>query len=228
MLFPFYYSFKLPLLTPYFFAIYLYGIFFAITRYKFLSFSLKEIAHEALIHVQDIILILDTEGTIIYSNGNLEKEISENPVLLKGRKFNSLIETESQFDTDFNSISSGEKSSITLRINFTTQHESLISESYISRVTDKFGDYSALLIVSRINKGIRQFQRYFKITERELNIIYQATKGLSNRDISSKLKISERTVETHLNNIYNKLNINNKIELLRMTSDFGIDISEFS
>jgi len=46
--------------------------------------------------------------------------------------------------------------------------------------------------------------------------------GLSYKDISSNLSISERTVERHLTNIYNKLGINNKIDLYRVAEEYNI------
>jgi two-component system response regulator DegU len=47
-----------------------------------------------------------------------------------------------------------------------------------------------------------QFQRLYK---RELQVLELAAQGMSNKEIASNLSISERTVQTHLVNIFKKL-----------------------
>lgn len=54
----------------------------------------------------------------------------------------------------------------------------------------------------------------FHITNREKEIIDCLTAGLSYRQISEKLSISIPTVKTHVTNIYKKLGVQNKIELI--------------
>lgn len=54
-----------------------------------------------------------------------------------------------------------------------------------------------------------------KITERELEIIHMIAQGFSNTTISAKLVISESTTKTHIYNIFRKLGIVNRFELLR-------------
>ena len=82
-------------------------------------------------------------------------------------------------------------------------------------------------MISRENKGIKQLQSVFKITEREFEIIDLTISGFSNKDISDKLGITGRTVETHLNNIYNKLSIKSKVELLALAYDFNLIQKEY-
>ncbi|MGH7908623.1 MAG: LuxR C-terminal-related transcriptional regulator [Thermodesulfobacteriota bacterium] len=39
-------------------------------------------------------------------------------------------------------------------------------------------------------------------------------KGYSNKKVSEKLFISEKTVKSHLNNVYKKLGLSNRLELV--------------
>jgi DNA-binding NarL/FixJ family response regulator len=50
------------------------------------------------------------------------------------------------------------------------------------------------------------------ITERELEVLRMAAKGMSNRDIARELTISIRTVQTHLSNIFNKMGVGSRTE----------------
>jgi DNA-binding NarL/FixJ family response regulator len=47
---------------------------------------------------------------------------------------------------------------------------------------------------------------------RELEVLKLTTRGLSNKDIAAELVISERTVQTHLFNIYRKLGVDSRTQ----------------
>ncbi|MEN8119737.1 MAG: response regulator transcription factor [Bacteroidota bacterium] len=53
------------------------------------------------------------------------------------------------------------------------------------------------------------------LTSRELEVLKLISEGLTYKEIAEKLFISARTVETHRNNILEKLNLNNNIELVK-------------
>lgn len=53
------------------------------------------------------------------------------------------------------------------------------------------------------------------LTEREWEIMRGVKIGLSNKQISDKFNISEGTVKRHIHNIFNKLNVKNRIEAIQ-------------
>ncbi|MCY8235329.1 response regulator [Priestia endophytica] len=50
------------------------------------------------------------------------------------------------------------------------------------------------------------------LTDKELFILKAAAKGFKNKEIADDLGIAERTVKAHFTNIFNKLNVNNRVE----------------
>ena len=60
------------------------------------------------------------------------------------------------------------------------------------------------------------------LTPREIEVVSMVAKGLSNKEIGAKLFIAEGTVKIHLHNIYEKLGIGRRAELLRVADEFGL------
>ena len=61
-----------------------------------------------------------------------------------------------------------------------------------------------------------------KLTARELEIGRLTSQGLLSKEVADKLGISQRTVETHKNNLYRKLGINNNAELVSYMHKAGL------
>jgi LuxR family maltose regulon positive regulatory protein len=47
-------------------------------------------------------------------------------------------------------------------------------------------------------------------------------KGLTNKEIADRLCIAGATVKIHLHNIYEKVKINRRAELVRFAEDYGL------
>ncbi len=93
----------------------------------------------------------------------------------------------------------------------------------ITICTDKaeeFSEESLLnIMIGRKLDGIKSLDSLLKeygITKREKEIIQFLVKGYSNKEISNRLYISVNTVKTHIENIYQKLNINQRIDLVNL------------
>jgi DNA-binding NarL/FixJ family response regulator len=57
------------------------------------------------------------------------------------------------------------------------------------------------------------------LTRRQLDIARLIADDLSNRQIAARLFLSERTVETHITNILNKLGLNSRVQLTRWLAE---------
>ena len=68
----------------------------------------------------------------------------------------------------------------------------------------------------------RQEQALEVLTPREREVFFMASRGLKNSDIASELYLSEKTIKTHLRNIYNKLNLTSKAELRLFAVKMGL------
>jgi len=60
------------------------------------------------------------------------------------------------------------------------------------------------------------------LTPREIEIVRMVGQGLRNRVIAERLSISEGTVKVHLHNIYEKLNVDGRLELVLCAQEKGL------
>jgi DNA-binding LacI/PurR family transcriptional regulator/DNA-binding NarL/FixJ family response regulator len=56
----------------------------------------------------------------------------------------------------------------------------------------------------------------YRISSREKEVILLLAQGLLNKEISDRLKISIKTLDSHIHNIYKKMSIQNKVELINL------------
>ncbi len=54
-----------------------------------------------------------------------------------------------------------------------------------------------------------------ELTPTELKVVQLVARGMANREIAQHLKVSQRTVESHVSNMLNKTNLHNRTELAR-------------
>lgn len=60
------------------------------------------------------------------------------------------------------------------------------------------------------------------LSNREYEILTWVAKGLTNKEISLQLEISEHTVKNHLKNLFQKLHLNNRVQLAKYAYEHGI------
>ena len=77
--------------------------------------------------------------------------------------------------------------------------------------------------LSRVRtESTRREESIQALTPREHEVFYLASRGLKNSEIAAELFLSEKTIKTHLRNIYNKLDLASKAELRLFAMKMGL------
>ena len=87
---------------------------------------------------------------------------------------------------------------------------SLIYPSIAARVLDEFGRLRNEPLAG--GRG-EEDEGYHDLTAREREVLQLIAQGRSNKEIAGELKISERTVKTHVSNIFGKLELSDRTQV---------------
>ena len=74
--------------------------------------------------------------------------------------------------------------------------------------------------IINIREDIPVLIERFRLTKREQEIIVFILEGKTNKNIEKELFISWRTVKSHLYNIYRKLKVHNRLQLMNTIKDY--------
>jgi len=67
-----------------------------------------------------------------------------------------------------------------------------------------------------------QEDRSVRLTKRELEVLALVVEGKSSKDVADALYVSKRTVDFHLANIYDKLQVSNRVQAFRRATRLGL------
>jgi DNA-binding NarL/FixJ family response regulator len=65
-----------------------------------------------------------------------------------------------------------------------------------------------------------------ELTDRETEILKYVATGMGYKEIAATLFLSHRTVQNHVQNIFGKLQMHNRVELARFAMERGLDLAD--
>ncbi|MBP7460237.1 MAG: hypothetical protein KBA26_03030 [Candidatus Delongbacteria bacterium] len=80
--------------------------------------------------------------------------------------------------------------------------------------------YYYRLKISIDQPDLEHFFNHFSITQREQEILLLVMQGKTNQEIENELFISLKTVKTHLYNVFRKLKVNNRLQLINCIKEY--------
>ena len=120
------------------------------------------------------------------------------------------------FDNDeniFNAIKAGADGYLLKEINAKDLHDGIVETlNGGAAMNPSIALKTLKLLRNPINFNNKETQEDIKLTEREVQVLEQLSKGLSYNIIAEHLFLSTGTIRKHIENIYKKLQVHNKLE----------------
>jgi len=198
------------------------GVRLAIARYHLMTLSPQRQAAELISGMNEPVFLVDMKGTVVFQN-SFGGELAKKADLRDPYAICDLFICSETVQKELNAISAGKSRGDYMHV--TTRDTEQMRTAYLLKLqgikneTDEF--IGALCILSE-EKSLGDFQNRYGITPREIDVLFLSLSGFTNKEIARKLDISQRTVEHHHENIYNKLGIDNKIELYNIALKYRI------
>ncbi len=193
---------------------------YLVDRFQFLTAPprLEEIALTAFPGY--VVLIVDNRGTVHCVNEEASLLFEVPSESLQGVALDELLQGGTQLCDLIDSRSAGAETSVSVVVELRNNGSSNgLLDIKASALRDSAGNRIGYVFVGRRGAGSQRSELIAAITPREVEIIEQILIGHTNAAIAEHLCISERTVKTHITHIFDKLGIDNRIQLYGLLRD---------
>jgi len=203
-------------LFPIYFLIWNIGVFVALFKYRLFALTPELAGTEIFNQVEDFVFLLDKDYQLLYTNPKAQKSKTLQGESYEGNFFQSLL-VENKLDLKLKRLINKENPGFCAKINLTSDTgQSILANARFSLVKDKYDDPLGILVIASELKGIDKLKTIYSISNREVDIIRHVLTGSTNKHIAGQLNITESTVKAHLTSVYNKIGIDNKMQLLNV------------
>jgi DNA-binding NarL/FixJ family response regulator len=114
-------------------------------------------------------------------------------------------------------LKGADKAEVLKTIRAVAEGEVLFGPAIANRMTDFFRSVGSAPHIIR-----PQAVPFPELTEREREILEFIAQGLSNADIAERLKIAPKTISNHVSNIFNKLQVADRVQAVIMARKAGM------
>jgi PAS domain S-box-containing protein len=212
-----------------FFMIWIVCSFYVIKRYYFLSLTPELIARHIISNIDETIILFDNNLDISFMNSKAETVLGMEKINVKKIRLNEVIANYDLIAEEIKKLlerripdMKKKPKEFSCRLLIKGQGDGILMDVKFSKTCDSFGDILGISMIGREVKELKQMKMFFKLSERETEIVELVSDGLSNREIGAELGLTENTVKSHVSRIFNKMNVKSRIEMLNLLSEYSL------
>lgn len=226
---------EIPALAPFaaippigsmFVVIVVFGVWFAVFKYRFLSITDTMVSKSILENMDVFIILLDPTLRVMMINRKAEAMLGKNPNKVVGKDVTLTLCLTPTLRDGIQRVLGEQVPSFSCNYTIDCEGqdsgESPMMELKLSLARDRMGEKLGILIIGQEVLGLTHFCARFHITLREWEAVHFICSGATNKEIAERLHITERTVKAHVTHIYDKLGVNNKMGLLKVLREFNL------
>lgn len=196
--------------APIFSIIWLTLIWFSMDRYRFLGVREKDISEDLLNAMYEMVTVLDREFNVVLCNAALSRFRNN----VQAESLEELFVEHELLERLLKANEEKGFSYISVNLKKHASGEAVMVEVRGFPFTDSFDDEVGYILFLHELALEKKRLAEMGITDREMQIIELIYSGNTNRQIAETLDIRLRTVETHVGNIFNKLGLSSRNELV--------------
>jgi DNA-binding CsgD family transcriptional regulator len=213
---------RIPPISPVFNLVFVCGTFYAMARYRFLSITHRTVNGDIIGAMEVPVILTDPTGAILKVNQAAEVAMGVVEADAIGQDLVEFSGGGRLLQDGLHRLQRGGVEVFGCTLRFDHNRSALPMEVKLSLVKDEFGEALGVLLAGQVLSGVEPFLRRYGITRREWEVVGYAVSGLKSGAIASLLGIAERTVKTHLANVYGKLGVQNRIGLAGVLRDHNL------
>jgi len=203
------------------FLIFIIGIRYSINRYSFMKITSMSSASAIINGLSEPSFLIGINGNIIHYNRAAAELMPEKSGEIN--YFYELFDFPAIIKLMLEEITSGRESRSDVKCGiYLNKKIRSFCISMQSIRNEETGEPKGVLVFLKEDLSINIFREKYGITGRQMEIVSMIISGMTNREIAAQAGLAEKTVENHLFNIYNKLGIDNKIELYNLAREYNI------
>lgn len=202
--------------------IWVFGIWVALVKYRLMAVTPATISHEILNNIDETVMLLDTGYNLVTMNKKATKFLTPN-TSNKAEHISCHLKEFDKIRQEIDTLRKEKQMSFSCKVHFNgVGNEETLMDAIFKLLMDEYGDLIGYLIIANEVKDYEFLKNKLKISNREAMVIQQLLSGQTNQEISEVMHISERTVKSHITNIFNKLGVDNRVQLLMLLKDFKL------
>lgn len=203
--------------------IWLFSILILVDRYRFLL-PKKDAERTAILEISGYsLVVIDRQGSIQIMNREAEQLLGIRFNRIASKKINDFLhpfeslrqEMEKMQYKTWQSISS----TMVIR---TAKGKDIPVDIKVTLLEDKLQRRSGYLLTMKEKSKVTKLQETFRLSRREIEVLQCLVNGFTNQEIAAALFISERTVKTHVTHIFDKLGVDNRVQVIMCLREYEI------
>ena len=197
------------------------GFWYCLVKYRLLAITPELASRDIIENIDESIILLDNRYQII--TGNSKTKTLINHIKIEEQNISEVIMEHQKITQQIEHIISGEIDGFSCRLNYLgINNNKILMDTKFTSIKDKFNENIGILIIGREVKELKQLKTLYKLTDREGDILQHLINGSTTKELSDNFNITISTIKTHLTNIYNKLGVDNKIQLFQLLKDYKL------
>jgi DNA-binding CsgD family transcriptional regulator len=208
--------------TPFYFLIWILCSLYVILRYYFLSLTPELVSSYLMSNINESVVLLDNDLKIIFINKKTKDLIGESKEGILHKDLSHLAVKTDLVKKEIEKMLNNAYNDFSCRMHFKSTNEPVLMDVKFSKFYDKHDDLLGILIIGSEVKEAGQLKLFYKLTDREIEIVQLMIQGLSNKEIGAAVNLTENTIKSHVMHVFNKLNVSSRVEMINLLTEYNL------